>query len=157
MQLAFSILWSMTPQESTAGAFPMKLDLSPAQNSRKGLVGVYPWHHGWLWHVILSGGLEYSPPVLICRYLQGFPPLVNAEANHEGKLGMNHINLLNLKSHKQKIALKIYWAWPSPSEQDPVTLSVSLSHQEASESLLSSSIRGQTDWKLQSQKTNQSD
>ena len=33
---------------------------------------------------------------------------------------------------------------------------VSLSHQEASISLLSFSIRGQTDWKQQSQKTNQS-
>ena len=44
-----------------------------------------------------------------------------------------------------------------PSEQDPVSLSVSLSHQEASISLLSFSIRGQIDWKPQSQKTNQSD
>ena len=43
-----------------------------------------------------------------------------------------------------------------PSEQDPVSLSVSISHQEASISLLSFSIRGQTDWKPQSQKTNQS-
>ena len=59
--------------------------------------------------------------------------------------------------HQEKIGLKIYWAWPSPSEQDPVSLSVSLSHQEASISLLSFSIRGQTDWKPQSQKTNLSD
>ena len=43
------------------------------------------------------------------------------------------------------------------SYQDPVSPSVSLSHQEASISLLSFSIRGQTDWKPQSQKTNQSD
>ena len=42
-----------------------------------------------------------------------------------------------------------------PSEQDPVSLSVSLSHQDASISLLSFSIKGQTDWKPQSQKTNQ--
>ena len=35
----------------------------------------------------------------------------------------------------------------------PVSPTVSLSHQEASISLLSFSIRGQTDWKLQSQKT----
>ena len=59
--------------------------------------------------------------------------------------------------HQQKIGLKIYWAWPRPSEQDPVSPSVSLSHQEASISLLSCSIRGQTDWKPQSQKTNQFD
>ena len=38
--------------------------------------------------------------------------------------------------HPQKIGLKIYWAWPHPSEQDP---SVSLSYQEASISFLSSS------------------
>ena len=47
--------------------------------------------------------------------------------------------------------IKIYWAWPCPSEQDPFSPSVSLSHQEASISLLSFSIRGLTDWKPQSQ------
>ena len=50
-------------------------------------------------------------------------------------------------AHQQKIGLKIYWAWPHPSEQDPVSPSVSLSHQEASKSLLFFSIRGQTDCK----------
>ena len=30
-------------------------------------------------------------------------------------------------THQQKIGLKIYWAWPHPSEQDPVSPSVSLS------------------------------
>ena len=44
-----------------------------------------------------------------------------------------------------------------PSEQDSVSPSVSLSHQEASISLLSLSIRGQTEWNPQSQKTNQTD
>ena len=58
---------------------------------------------------------------------------------------------------QRKIGLKTYWAWPSPSEQDPVSPSVSLSHQEASISLLPFSIRGKTDWKPQTQKTNQSD
>ena len=28
-------------------------------------------------------------------------------------------------AHQQKIGLKIYWAWPHPSEQDPVSPSVS--------------------------------
>ena len=60
-------------------------------------------------------------------------------------------------AHLQKIGLKIYQAWPCHSEQDPVSPSVSLSHQEASISLLSLSIRGQTEWKPQSQKTNQTD
>ena len=56
-------------------------------------------------------------------------------------------------THQQKMGLKIYWAWPRPL--DPDSPSVSLSHQEASISLLSFSIRGQTDWKPQSQKTTQ--
>ena len=47
-------------------------------------------------------------------------------------------------THPQKIGLKIYWAWPRPSE-DPVYPSVSLSNQEASISLLSFSTRGQTE------------
>ena len=58
---------------------------------------------------------------------------------------------------QQKIGLKMYCVWPSSSEQDPVFPSVSLSYQEASISLLSFSIRGQTDRKPQSRKTNQSD
>ena len=45
-------------------------------------------------------------------------------------------------AHQQKIGLKIYWAWPRPSEKDPVSPSVSLCHQETSMSLLSLSIRG---------------
>ena len=60
-------------------------------------------------------------------------------------------------TQQQKIGLKIYWALPCRSEQDPVSPSVSLSYQEAPTNLLSFSIRGQTDWKPQSQKTNQSD
>ena len=54
-------------------------------------------------------------------------------------------------THQQKIVLKIYWVWPHPSEQDPVSLTVNLSHQEASISLLSLSIRGQTEGKPQSE------
>ena len=57
-------------------------------------------------------------------------------------------------THQQKTGLNIYWAL---SEQDPVSHTVYLSHQEASISPLSLFIRGQTDWKPQSQKTNQSD
>ena len=60
-------------------------------------------------------------------------------------------------THQTKIRLKFYWTWPPWSEQDPVSPSVSLSHQEASISLLSLSFRGQTEWKPQSQKTNQTD
>ena len=45
-------------------------------------------------------------------------------------------------AHQQKLGLKIYWAWPHPSGQDPVSPSVSLSHQEASISLLFFSSEG---------------
>ena len=57
---------------------------------------------------------------------------------------------------QQKIGLKIYLAWPLHQNKTQFP-PVSLSHQEASISLLSLSIRGQADWKPQSQKTNQSD
>ena len=60
-------------------------------------------------------------------------------------------------THQQKIGLKIYWGCPHWSEEDPVSPSVSLSHHEASISLSSFYIRGQTEWKPQSQKTNQTD
>ena len=43
--------------------------------------------------------------------------------------------------------IKDLLSWPCPSEQDPLSHSVSLSHQEASISLLSLSIRGQTEMK----------
>ena len=56
---------------------------------------------------------------------------------------------------EQKIRLKIYWAWLHSSEQDPNFPTASPSHQEASTILLSFSIRGQTEWKPQSQKINQ--
>ena len=60
-------------------------------------------------------------------------------------------------THQQKIGLTIYWAWPRPSDQDSVSPTVSLSQQKVSISLLSLSFRGQTEWKPQSQKTNQTD
>ena len=60
-------------------------------------------------------------------------------------------------TYQQKIGSKIYWARSWPSEQHPVSPSVSLAHHEGSISLLSFSIRGQTEWKPQWQKTNESD
>ena len=57
--------------------------------------------------------------------------------------------------HQQKTGLKVYWAWPCPSQQDPVSPSVSLSHQEPSISLLSFSIRGQINQSIKTIKTNQ--
>ena len=49
-------------------------------------------------------------------------------------------------SHQQKIWLKIYWAWPHPSEWDPDSSTAGPSHQEDSISLLSLFIRLQTEW-----------
>ena len=60
-------------------------------------------------------------------------------------------------NQEQKIGFKFYWAWTCPPEQDPVLLRANPSHQEACTSLLHTSIRGQTEWKSQSQKTNQND
>ena len=58
-------------------------------------------------------------------------------------------------TYQQEIGLKIYWAWPCPSEQDSDSPTASPSHQKASTSLLSLPIRRQTEWKPQLQKTNQ--
>ena len=54
-------------------------------------------------------------------------------------------------------ATELNWAWPCPSEQDPVSPMISLFHQEVFISLFSLSIRGQTESKPQSWKTNQTD
>ena len=60
-------------------------------------------------------------------------------------------------THQQKIGLKIYWACPCPPEQDPVFPMASPIHQAACTHLLSSSIRGQREWKPQSCKTKLTD
>ena len=58
-------------------------------------------------------------------------------------------------SYQQKLGLKVYWALSYPPEQ--VFPTANPFHQEAYTSLLSSSIKGKTEWKSQSQKTNQTD
>ena len=58
---------------------------------------------------------------------------------------------------QQKIGLKIYWAWPHLSEQDPDSATASPSHREASTSLLSLLIKRHTECIPQSHKTNQTD
>ena len=71
-----------------------------------------------------------------------------------GRPGM--LRFMGLQRVRHDWATQLNWAWPHPSEQDPVSPSVSLPHQEAFIRLLFFSIRGQTDWKASSQKTNQS-
>ena len=53
--------------------------------------------------------------------------------------------------------IQYYWAWLCQSEQDPGSPTVTVSHQEASITLWSWFIRGQTEWKPQSHKINQTD
>ena len=105
----------------------------------------------------------------ICLFLEALSASVHApDLSKEGTynyLHDLHHSLVSVKTtgreyspaHQQKIGLKIYWEWPQPSEQDLVFPIVSLSHQEASISVLTLSVRGQTEWKPQSQKTNQTD
>ena len=62
-----------------------------------------------------------------------------------GKPGM--LQSLGLQRVRHDWGTKLNWAWPCPSEQAPVFLTVSLSHQEAYISLLSLSVRVKTDWK----------
>ena len=57
-------------------------------------------------------------------------------------------------THQQKIGSKSYWAWPCSPKQDPIFTIANSSNEEASASFSSSSIRGQTEWKPESQKTN---
>jgi len=63
--------------------------------------------------------------------------------------------------HQQKIGLKIYWAWPRPSAQDPDSPNSQSFPSGAPTSLLSLSIlihpypREQTEWKSELQKANQ--
>ena len=74
------------------------------------------------------------------------------------QFGLRSINREGTQPHPStEVGLKIYWAWPRPSEQGPVSPIVGLSHQEASISLLSLPVRGRKEWKPQSQKTNQTD
>ena len=60
-------------------------------------------------------------------------------------------------THQQKKWIKDLLSMSLPSEQDPDSPTDSPSHQEASTSLISLSIRGQTEWKPQLQKTSQTD
>ena len=124
------------------------------------------WHHKrltlWvsrsLWRAWVGGGLLQALNAAVWQLCMGpFEGgaiiLITSTSLVSGQTtGREHS-----PTHQQKIGLKIYWAWPHPSEQDPVSLTISLYHQEASISLLIVSFRGQTEWKWQSQKTNQTD
>ena len=87
---------------------------------------------------------ERGCPYLCCHYLQHILA--------SGQKMMEHTTV-----HQQKIELNIYWAWPCLSEQDSVSPSVRLSHQEGSMKFKSLSIRGPTERKPQSLKNNPTD
>ena len=130
---------AVTPQETDQN-LPVSVQKSPAEAwVSSGLL--QGWRH-WVWqcvHGIFWGSSPFS------HYLHH--SLASGPTT-----GREHST-----AHQQKIRLKIYWAWSHPSEQGPVFPTVNLSHQEASISLLHLSIRGQTEWKPQSQETNQTD
>ena len=111
----------------------------------------------FIWSLYLVWGINIilSPPPPKCSstYLnQSVQPLSCIRlfatpwtAAHQASLSItSSCSLLKLMSIESVMPSNhlIYWAWPCPSEQDPVFPSVSLSHQEASISFLSLSIRG---------------
>ena len=117
--------------------------VSRSLQQRRGLAGAY----------CRFGGAECSSECM--GFFEGgchYPHYLHDSLASGQIIGREHC-----PTHQQKNWLKTYWTWPHPSEQDPVSPSVSLSHQEASISLLSFSIRGQIEWKPQPQQTNQSD
>ena len=61
------------------------------------------------------------------------------------------------QAQQQKIQLKIYWTWSRPSEQDSVSPSVSLTLSLTLRKLPQASYPYPSEWKPQSQKTNQTD
>ena len=103
----------------------------------------------WAWGLILNMILPLLPPFWGFSFALGHGVSLQSHSAPHGHC--SNANIL--------LGLLYPWTWgiPSKSEQDPVSPSVSLSYQEASISLLSFSIRGQAEWKPQSQKTNQSD
>ena len=113
---------------------------------------------GQQWPATGSGALSVAVPtwdllkevtIIFITSTRVWPQVSNRERTHPHPSTENWIkDLLNMAQ---------------PSEQDPVSPMVSLSHQEEGETpsypagLLSFSIREQTEWKPQSQKTNQTD
>ena len=97
-----------------------------------------PWVGSALPH---GGSTECSiacigPSEELCHYL----PYLHHRLASGQTTGREHS-----PTHQQTMGFKIYSAWPHPLEQDPVSPSVSLSHEEPSISFLSFCIRGQTE------------
>ena len=93
---------------------------------------------GWQWPAVGSGELNTTFLVSpceggchYCHYL--YYSLASGQTTERNHSSMN----------QQKNGLKIYWAWPRPSEQDSDSVVASPSYWEAFTSLLSLSIRGQ--------------
>ena len=129
----------VSPQE-TEPDLPVSVQVSPAEGwVDSGLLGVRGAEYSSAWTSPFERGGHY--------HHYPYHSLASGQTT-----GREHSS-----AHQQKIGLKIYWAWPCPSEQDPDCLTTSPSHQEISIGPLSLSIRGQTEWKPQSQKTNQTD
>ena len=121
-------------------------------------LGVSGGGTGWQWPVEGSGALTATVLGATACWHKSFGRRLPVPPLHLPKFGFRpNYRGEHSPTHQQKIGLKIYWVWPRPPEQDPVFPTASSSHQEVSTSLLSSSIRGQTEWKPQSQETNQTE
>ena len=83
-------------------------------------------------HLWVSRSLPWRPgSTVACHGIRGTEYNNPFEGSHHySSCGREHS-----PTHQQKIGLKIYWAWPCPSEQDPDSPKASPSHQEASTSL----------------------
>ena len=85
----------------------------------------------WVWGLILNAILPLLPSCWGFSFTPG--------------CGVSPQSRSAQRSCRSSTAALFYWAWPRPSKQNPVSPSVSLSHQEVSINFLSLSIRGQTE------------
>ena len=141
-------IWSLGISDTTRGWARLTCECS----------GVSDGDVGWLWP---SMGSEHWLQQSLEAQCAGISPLEGGHHYchylHQSLASDQTTGREHSRTHQQKIGLKIYWACPCPPEQYPVFPAASPSHQKGSTNLLASSIRGQTEWKLQSQETNQSD
>ena len=135
-----SPLFSGSLRKQTLGRHKQNLVCTRTQKKEqwyhKKLTQTYPWMlrvssdllQGW-WHWVQRSFWRSSP-------LSSLPPPYLASGQTTGRE--------HSPAHQQKVGLKIYWAWPCLPGQNLDFFSVSLSHPEASISMLSLSSRG---WK----------
>ena len=122
------------PLPETTGCSPARLGQSPVTS------------------LLLSPGSWCAQGFLVALQESAFQSYISFEGGHHYFHYLHHSLVSgqttgreHSPAHQQKIGLDIYWQWLHSSKQDPVSLIVSLSHQEAFVSLLSLSL-----WKWKS-------